>query len=152
MTDPVVANSTGALLRDVAARAVRYLDALPDRRVHPDAAAVRGLGAWDTALPDGPTDPAEVLRLLDEVGSPATMATAGGRFFGFVIGGSLPVTVAANWLATAWDQNTGRSTVTPATADLERIAAGCPQARAPDSSPGPRSPTSPALRRPATPC
>jgi glutamate/tyrosine decarboxylase-like PLP-dependent enzyme len=65
-----------------------------------------------------------VIRLLDEVGSPATMATAGGRFFGFVIGGTLPVTVAANWLATAWDQNTGRSTVTPATAELERIASG----------------------------
>jgi len=124
MIDPFIANSTGALLRDVTTRAVRYLETLPDRGVQPDAAALRGLAAWDTALPDGPTDPAEVLRLLDEVGSPATMATAGGRFFGFVIGSSLPVTVAANWLATAWDQNTGRSTVTPATADLERIAAG----------------------------
>jgi glutamate/tyrosine decarboxylase-like PLP-dependent enzyme len=110
------------LLEDAAERGMRYLETLPGRRVQPTADAVRGLAAWDTALPDGPTDAATVVRLLDEVGSPATIATAGGRFFGFVIGGALPVTVAANWLATAWDQNTGRHTVTPATAELERIA------------------------------
>jgi glutamate/tyrosine decarboxylase-like PLP-dependent enzyme len=50
------------------------------------------------------------------------MAMAGPRFFGFVIGGSLPVTVAANWLAGAWDQNTGFYTSTPATSRLEQGA------------------------------
>jgi glutamate/tyrosine decarboxylase-like PLP-dependent enzyme len=110
------------LLQDAAKRATRYLDELPDRRVGPDPEAVRCLSAWDTPMPEGPTDPSEVLRLLDELGSPATMGMAQGRFFGFVIGGALPVTVAANWLATAWDQNTGRQTVTPATSELERIA------------------------------
>ncbi len=124
MTDPAAPFSSSALLNDAAARAVRYLEGLPDRRVQPDAEAIGGLSAWDTPLPDGPSDPAAVLRLLDERGSPATMATAGGRFFGFVIGAALPVTVAANWLATAWDQNTGLNTVTPATAELERIALG----------------------------
>ena len=63
-----------------------------------------------------------MLRELDEIGSPATMATAGPRFFGFVIGGSLPVALAANWLAGAWDQNSALYNVTPATAQLERIA------------------------------
>jgi len=113
-----------ALLADAASRAQRYLDALPERAVRPDPDGVRGLAAWDTPLGDEPTDAHEVLRLLDEIGSPATMAMAGPRFFGFVIGGSLPVTVAAGWLATAWDQNTGLAAVTPATAELERIALG----------------------------
>jgi glutamate/tyrosine decarboxylase-like PLP-dependent enzyme len=73
-------------------------------------------------LPAGPSDPADTLRRLDEIVSPATTAMAGPRFFGFVIGGSLPVTVAANWLATAWDQNTGFHSSTPGVARLEQVA------------------------------
>ena len=116
--------ATAELLEDAARRGVRYLEALPERGVSWSADAVAGLKAWDTAMPTEPGDPAEVLRVLDEVGSAATMATAGPRFFGFVIGGALPVTVAASWLATAWDQNCGLHTITPATAELERIALG----------------------------
>ncbi len=111
-----------ALLRDAAGRAICYLDSLDARAVAPAPGAVDRLARFDEPLPAGPSDPAAVLRLLDEVGSPATMAMAGGRFFGFVIGGALPVTVAANWLATAWDQNTGLWNVTPATATLEEVA------------------------------
>jgi glutamate/tyrosine decarboxylase-like PLP-dependent enzyme len=111
------------LLQDAAARGIRYLESLRTRPVRPDPAAVARLSAaWGGAMPMDRTDDREVLRLLDELGGPATMAMAGPRFFGFVIGGALPVTVAANWLATAWDQNTGRTTVTPATAELERIS------------------------------
>jgi glutamate/tyrosine decarboxylase-like PLP-dependent enzyme len=111
-----------SLFEDAAARAARYVENLPTRPVRPSDAAVERLREWDAPLGDRPTDPAEVLRLLDEIGSPATMAMAGPRFFGFVIGGALPVTVAAKWLATAWDQNTGRHSVTPATSELERVA------------------------------
>jgi glutamate/tyrosine decarboxylase-like PLP-dependent enzyme len=50
------------------------------------------------------------------------MAMAGPRFFGFVIGGALPTTLAANWLAGAWDQNTGLAEVTPLSAKLEQVA------------------------------
>ncbi|MEP7358088.1 MAG: aminotransferase class V-fold PLP-dependent enzyme [Anaerolineales bacterium] len=110
------------LLDDAARRAQRYLDALPERRVSPAPAAVAALSAFDRPLPETPTDPAEVLRELDEIGSPGTMATAGPRFFGFVIGGSLPATVAANWLAAAWDQNGGLFVASPATATLEAVA------------------------------
>ncbi len=111
-----------ALLDDAARRAQRYLDALPERRVSPAPAAVAALSAFDQPLPEAPTDPAEVLRELDEIGSPGTMATAGPRFFGFVIGGSLPATVAANWLTTAWDQNCGLFVGSPATTTLETVA------------------------------
>jgi glutamate/tyrosine decarboxylase-like PLP-dependent enzyme len=113
-----------ALLEDAAARALRYLDELDARAVRPDPEAVRGLARLHVPLPERPTDPAEVLRLLDEVGSPATMAMAGPRFYGFVIGGALPATVAANWLATAWDQNSGLHDVTPVSAELEVVALG----------------------------
>jgi glutamate/tyrosine decarboxylase-like PLP-dependent enzyme len=74
------------------------------------------------ALPNQPTSPESVLQQLDELGSPATMAMAGPRFFGFVIGGSLPAALAANWLATAWDQNSCLYNITPATAALEQTA------------------------------
>ena len=113
-----------SLMNDAAARALRYLESLGERPVRPDPEAVRRLSAWDTPLPEAPTDPLQVIRMLDEIGSPATMAFGGPRFFGFVIGGALPATVAASWLASAWDQNTGLFTSTPATADLERVTLG----------------------------
>jgi glutamate/tyrosine decarboxylase-like PLP-dependent enzyme len=110
------------LLADAAARARQYLNSLDSRAVAPTPAAVAALRALDEPMPDGPTDAAEVLRRLDEIGSPATAAMAGRRFFGFVIGGSLPVALAANWLAGAWDQNSALYRATPGTAYLEQIA------------------------------
>jgi glutamate/tyrosine decarboxylase-like PLP-dependent enzyme len=114
--------NTNPLLADASARAMRYLDGLDSRSVAPTAAAVAALRAFDRGLPEKSNDPAETLRLLDEVGSPATMAMAGPRFFGFVIGGSLPVTLAANWLAGAWDQNAVLYRPAPGTAFLEQVA------------------------------
>jgi glutamate/tyrosine decarboxylase-like PLP-dependent enzyme len=110
------------LLTDAAERAIRYVESVNDRPVRPDPNAVAGLKRWDIPLQDGPIDPSAVLRELDEVGSVATMAMSGGRFFGFVIGGSLPASLAASWIAAAWDQNTGLSTITPSTSELERIS------------------------------
>lgn len=110
------------LLQDAAARARRYLAALASRPVAPPADAINRLAEIAGPLPEGPGDTARVLARLDEIVSPATMAMAGPRFFGFVIGGALPVTVAASWLATAWDQNTGLQAATPGTAALESAA------------------------------
>jgi glutamate/tyrosine decarboxylase-like PLP-dependent enzyme len=110
------------LLENTAQRALSYLDGLGDRSVAPLPEAVAKLATLDEPLPEEPTAPEQVINLLDEVCSPATMAMAGPRFFGFVIGGSLPVALAANWLAGAWDQNTGLFTPTPATSQLEQVA------------------------------
>jgi glutamate/tyrosine decarboxylase-like PLP-dependent enzyme len=111
-----------SLLESAAERAITYLEGLEERSVAPSAAAVAGLAALDESLPERPTPPDDVIRQLDEVCSPATMAMAGPRFFGFIIGGSLPIALAANWLAGAWDQNSALYNVTPATAQLERVA------------------------------
>ena len=110
------------LLHSVADRATRYLDELKERRVSPSAAAVRNLDGFLEPFPEGPTAPEDVVRILDEIGSPATMAMAGPRFFGFVIGGSLPAAVGANWLASAWDQNAGLFVGTPVSAFLEEVS------------------------------
>jgi glutamate/tyrosine decarboxylase-like PLP-dependent enzyme len=110
------------ILADASTRAIRYLEGLATRPVAPTPEAVAQLQRLDTAIPARPTNDADTLRLLDEIGSPATMAMAGPRFFGFVIGGALPVTLAANWLAGAWDQNSAYYRATPGTAYLEQIA------------------------------
>src|SRR4051794_17202585 len=89
-----------------ARRALTYLQTVGGRRVSPSGSALRDLAQFNEPLPEAPVDPLCVLDLLDRVGSPATVATAGGRFFGFMNGAALPVSVAATWIASAWDQNT----------------------------------------------
>ncbi|HWB17925.1 MAG TPA: pyridoxal-dependent decarboxylase [Vicinamibacterales bacterium] len=113
-----------ALLEDAARRACEYLGGLDERRVAPDAAAIDVLGTLDRALPEGQSNDRDVLAELDRIVSPATLATAGPRFFGFVIGGVLPAALAANWLAGAWDQNAGLHAPTPGVSMLERVALG----------------------------
>lgn len=115
---------TCALLDAAHRAALRYAEGLDARAVAPTPAALGALAGFHTPLPDGPTSPLAVLDTLDRLGSPATMATTGGRFFGFVVGGALPVTVAASWLAAAWDQNAGSYVLSPVAAELEDVAAG----------------------------
>ena len=110
-----------ALLADAAGRAGHYLAGLDERPVAPDDAALAGLARFDEPLPEMAGDPAATLALLDEAGSAATVASAGGRYFGFVIGGSYPVAVAANWLATAWDQDVALPVMSPVAARLHEV-------------------------------
>ena len=112
------------LLRATVERALRYLDGLNDRGVAPSPEALANLRRLDEPFPDEPGDAGAVISLLDEVGSPATMATAGGRYFGFVVGAALPATVAANWLAGAWNQNAGLAVISPIAAKLEDVVMG----------------------------
>ncbi len=110
------------LYEEAARRAIGYLEQVDRREVYPSREAIDGLDRLPAELPDGPVDPRVVLQTLDEIGSPATVASAGSRYFGFVTGGSLPATVAASWLATAWDQCPGIRVLSPVGARLEDIA------------------------------
>ncbi len=121
-TAGAVTDGGDALLRDAATRAIRYLGGLASRGVAPEPDAIARLSALDAPLPEHAADPAAVLALLDEIGSPATTATAGGRFFGYVVGSSLPAALAASWLAAAWDNDAGMASLCPIGAALEEVA------------------------------
>src|SRR5258708_35848441 len=108
------------LLSEAAERCTRYVTEVGCRRVAPrpeDVAKLDGLGG---PFPQDASNPAAVIAMLDDLGSPAAMASTSGRYFGFVTGGTLPVTLAANWLAGAWDQNAGLHATSPLGAKIGR--------------------------------
>jgi glutamate/tyrosine decarboxylase-like PLP-dependent enzyme len=112
------------LLNQTADIAARYLETLDHRGASPTLEAITRLAELHQPLQDQPEHPAAVLETLDRIGSPATMAMAGRRYFGFVIDGSLPAALAANWLAGAWDQNSSRFTSSPIGTVLEEVSLG----------------------------
>ncbi len=116
--------TTRTLFHEAAERAADYLESLNERSVAPLAEHVARLQELAGPLPEEPLDASEVLRRLDAIASPATLGTAGPRFFGWVIGGALPASVAANMLAAAWDQNAGAFATSPAAAVLEEASLG----------------------------
>ncbi len=110
------------LLRETAQRASAYIASVRNRPVTVKAEAILRLEELKHPLPAKGLDALQVLRRLDEIGSAATVATSGARFFGLVVGGALPSTVAANWLAAAWDQNACFRWTSPIAATLEDIS------------------------------
>jgi glutamate/tyrosine decarboxylase-like PLP-dependent enzyme len=112
------------LLRDACDRALAYLEGLADRPVAPDQGAVAGLLELGFPLPSQGLGATHVLHVLDDVGSPATVASNGPRYFGFVTGGALPAAQAAAWLTAAWDQNSALTVMSPVAARLGEVARG----------------------------
>jgi glutamate/tyrosine decarboxylase-like PLP-dependent enzyme len=102
--------------------AYEYMDGVFDRNVFPNETALSNLKAFDEELPPGASDPAEMLHLLHKIGSPASVATTGGRYFGFVVGGAFPPVLAAKWLSDVWDQNSALNVLSPVSAKLEAVS------------------------------
>src|SRR4029079_11435461 len=98
--------SEDALDRALAA-ARAYIASRGERAVWPRTPLAELRAAFDIPLPSDPVDPSVVIDELSRAGDPGVVTTTGPRYFGFVTGGALPATVAAEWLATAWDQNAG---------------------------------------------
>lgn len=120
---PPTANEPDDVLADGATAALAYARSVDDRTsVRPEDAALAGLAGFAEPLPEHGTDERETLRLLDTLGSPATMASTGARYFGFVNGATLPVALATSWLAAAWDQNAALPAMSPVAAAVHDTA------------------------------
>ncbi|HJY52453.1 MAG TPA: hypothetical protein VKD89_00375 [Candidatus Udaeobacter sp.] len=119
---PVADPEQLAVLLDKARQLVgQYIDSLEERPVFPSEKSVRAMDALVEPLPESPSDPFLVLDQLQEIGAPAVVTQTGGRYFGFVNGGILPVGLAARWIADGWDQNTAHYVMSPINSRLEEI-------------------------------
>ena len=101
--------------------AFEYLESVFDRNVYPTEAAMHDLSKFDEALPITSTKAEKVLKQLNQYGSPATTATLGGRYFGFVTGSAVPIGLAAKNLGTFWDQSPALNVISPVGSKLESV-------------------------------
>jgi glutamate/tyrosine decarboxylase-like PLP-dependent enzyme len=115
-------NSESELVQDADARALTYLEGINYRRVFPSQDAIDSLSTFNESLADEGRPGSETLAMLDDVGSAATVATNGPRYFGFVVGAALPIAAAAERLMLAWDNGSALYVTSPTCATLEEIA------------------------------
>jgi len=109
------------LLRRTAELAADYVESLDERPVFPEVTPERLREALGGPLPDGPSDPKTVVNELVESAEPGVVALGSGRYFGFVIGGSLPAALATDWLTSTWDQNAGLYVGGPSASVVEQV-------------------------------
>lgn len=121
LTEQIQQQQNKAIYRQAFGFAFDYLDKLESRPVFPPPEALDALRIFDQPLPEESTAAESILRMLHEVGSPATTAIGGGRYFGFVNGGALPIGLAARLLADVWDQNAALHIMSPIAAKLEQV-------------------------------
>jgi glutamate/tyrosine decarboxylase-like PLP-dependent enzyme len=119
-------SAKGEIYKDVLEVAAKHsqdwLNSIPTRGVNPEKNANEIKADLGSVLPDGPTDPSLVVERLAEAGEAGLMSMGSGRFFGWVVGGTLPAALGADWLVSAWDQNGASRIATPTTAAVEEIA------------------------------
>jgi glutamate/tyrosine decarboxylase-like PLP-dependent enzyme len=124
MTDTPTRTATDAVLERAAELGREYVATLPTRPVGATASLDELRGRFGGPLPEHGEDPVEVVEALARNVEGGLIASAGPRFFGFVIGGSLPAALGADWLTSAWDQNAGLYVIGPAAAVAEEVAGG----------------------------
>jgi len=98
-----------------------YLDKVSGRKVYPEESAIENLSVFDEDLPERSSNTEEIIEMLHQYGSPATVAQVGGRYFGFVNGGIVPSGLAAKILSDFWDQNTALQVMSPIASRLETV-------------------------------
>src|SRR4051794_34136504 len=118
------ATDDDAALDRAVAHAHRWLETVPGRRVPAEGTADEAAPRLGPALPPHGRPATEVIDRLAAAVEPGLMANASGRFFGWVMGSSLPAALAADWLVSAWDQNAGMRDATPGVVATEEVAAG----------------------------
>ena len=104
--------------------AFNYMDDINRRPVFPNPETVEKLAVFDGPIPEHPQSATDILKLLDEIGSPATVAQTGGRYFGFVNGSAVPIALAVRWLSDVWNQNSALYVMSPTVARLEQVCEG----------------------------
>jgi glutamate/tyrosine decarboxylase-like PLP-dependent enzyme len=114
-------HNTKDLLKQAQQAAFEYIDGQSNQRVFPNEANLQKLTIFDESLPEATSDPALLLERLNTVGSVNTVAQTGGRYFGFVNGNSLPITLATKWLSDVWDQNAALYVMSPIASKLESV-------------------------------
>lgn len=113
--------SDKAVFEQARAYAYDYMDNVEKRPVIPTEDALKSLNVFDEALPEQSCDSTSILSLLNDYGSPATMAQTAGRYFGFVNGSSTPAALASKWLSDVWDQNAALYVISPIASQLEAV-------------------------------
>jgi len=108
-------------LESVKQKALHYIENIDNRKVFPSHEAINNLSLFNEPMPEKPTEPNKTIDFLNKYGRVASVASTGGRYFGFVIGGVVPAALGASWLASTWDQNAGIWVASPIASKIEDV-------------------------------